>query len=97
MLVWRSIRRTTHVVSVAPHPQLVVAFSDEVIVDLARQGKRRILVVAPSFVADCLETIIEIEQDYKALFVEHGGEDLVMVPSLNDSPDWADAIIEIAG
>ncbi len=72
-------------------------FSDEVIFDLARQGKRRILVVAPSFVADCLETIIEIEQDYKALFVEHGGDELVMVQSLNDSPDWADAIIEIAG
>ncbi len=70
-------------------------FSDEVIIGLAKQGKRRILVVAPSFVADCLETIIEIADDYKSLFISYGGDDLVMVQSLNDLPEWADAVVEI--
>ncbi len=67
-------------------------FADEVIKSLAMSGIKRVLVVAPSFVADCLETTIEIEQDYNEMFKQHGGEELTMVQSLNHSTEWADAI-----
>lgn len=70
-------------------------FTDDTIINLAKTGKKRILVISPSFVADCLETIIEIEQDYKKLFIESGGEDLVMVESLNDNDVWVSAVKEI--
>lgn len=70
-------------------------FTDQIITDLALHGKHKILVIAPSFVADCLETIIEIESDYRRLFLRHGGTELDMVQSLNDSDEWVRAIQEI--
>ena len=50
---------------------------------------------SPAFVADCLETIIEIDEEYANLFNEHGGEQLDMVPSLNDNDDWANGLYQI--
>ncbi len=70
-------------------------FSDQVIRELATQGKKRVLVVAPAFVADCLETTIEIGEEYRDLFIQLGGEELALVESLNDSDQWIDAIREI--
>jgi ferrochelatase len=58
-------------------------FTEDRIKELAQNGTRRVLVVAPSFVADCLETIVEIGMDYKELFEKSGGEELVMVESVN--------------
>jgi ferrochelatase len=69
-------------------------FTDETILALAHKDVKRILVVAPAFVADCLETIVEIE-DYNLLFQKHGGQELVLVPSLNDEDDWVNGILEI--
>ncbi len=73
----------------------ITPFTDELITELAKKGARKILVTAPSFVADCLETILEIEQDYKDIFKYHGGSELVMVRSLNDSSIWVEAIAEM--
>lgn len=70
-------------------------FTDDCLVELAKQGARRVLVVSPSFVADCLETTIEIGEDYRALFLGHGGGELVMVPSLNHEDLWVEAIGEM--
>lgn len=70
-------------------------FTDERIRELAAKGVKRILVVAPSFVADCLETIVEISLDYRELFLREGGNELVMAESLNDEDFWATAIVEI--
>ncbi len=70
-------------------------FTDEEVVALARKGMKKILVVSPAFVADCLETIIELEYEYKELFLEHGGETFTLVHSLNDSDMWVEAIAEI--
>lgn len=72
-------------------------FTDETVKELATKGAGRILVIAPSFVTDCLETIVEIAGEYRDLFIEHGGKELVMVESLNDSTRWAEAIIDITG
>lgn len=71
-------------------------YSDNVITDLAKQGKKKLLVFAPAFVADCLETIYEIGTEYNDLFKEHGGEKVQMVESLNDHPKWIEALAGLA-
>lgn len=71
-------------------------FTDMTLKELIQKGKKRVLVVAPSFVADCLETIIEIKDEYHDLFKQEGGDELVIVVSLNDNDEWVEAIISIA-
>ena len=61
----------------------------------AERGAKRLLVFSPAFVADCLETIIEIGFEYQEAFEELGGEKVDLVPSLNDDPRWMDAIRDI--
>jgi ferrochelatase len=56
---------------------------------------KRLLVVSPAFVADCLETTIEIGEEYDELFREHGGEKVQLVESLNAHPRWADALARL--
>lgn len=67
-------------------------FSDEVVEELAEKGAKRLLVFSPAFVADCLETTVEIGEGYEELFQEKGGETLDLVPSLNSGDDWVDAL-----
>lgn len=68
----------------------VKPFSDEIIKSMPSKGVKRMLVVSPAFVADCLETVIEIGEEYAELFKEHGGEELHLVPSLNAQPAWVE-------
>jgi len=70
-------------------------FTDKNLIERAKSGCRNILVVAPSFVADCLETTVEIGYEYKEMYEREGGEKLQMVESLNDSPEWIDAMDEM--
>ncbi len=71
-------------------------YTDEVIVDLANKGIKKVAVFCPAFVADCLETIEEIGMRAKEDFGEAGGESLRLVPSLNSSERWADAVADMA-
>jgi ferrochelatase len=70
-------------------------YTVEVLPQLAKSGKKKILVLSPAFVADCLETLYEITEEYLELFQEHGGEVLQLVPSLNSNDTWVDAVSEI--
>jgi protoporphyrin/coproporphyrin ferrochelatase len=70
-------------------------FSDHRFEALPGEGVKRLAVYSPSFVADCLETLEEIEIRAKEQFVENGGEDLKLIPSLNSSDLWIDALAEI--
>jgi ferrochelatase len=63
-------------------------FADDVIIEQAKKGSKKLLVFSPAFVADCLETLIEIGFEYQKLFEEHGGEKVQLVESLNDHPMW---------
>lgn len=63
-------------------------FSDEIIEERAKKGDKKLLVFSPAFVADCLETTIEIGDEYQEIFEEHGGEKVQLVESLNDSETW---------
>ncbi|MCK9424936.1 MAG: ferrochelatase [Ignavibacteriaceae bacterium] len=67
-------------------------FADKTIIEHAKKGTKKLLVFSPAFVADCLETIIEIGHEYQQLFVEHGGEKVHLVESLNDSDAWVEAL-----
>jgi ferrochelatase len=70
-------------------------YSDFVIKERAEKGDKKLLIFAPAFVSDCLETIYEIGIEYDTLFRDHGGEKVVMVESLNDSARWIDAMRDI--
>lgn len=70
-------------------------FSDEIIQEKLKQGKKRILVLAPAFVTDCLETIVEIEYEYAEEFMENGGEKLQLVASLNAEDAWVETLKKI--
>jgi len=67
-------------------------FSDKEIIKLAKQGTKRILITAPAFIADCLETTVEIGIEYHELFVKNGGEKIQLVESLNSNDDWIRAV-----
>ena len=70
-------------------------FTDERLMELAESGKKRVLVVPASFVADCLETTLEIGHEYRELFREAGGEKLVMTESLNSSDKWTGVLYDM--
>ena len=70
-------------------------FSDKVVEECARKGMKKILVFSPAFTADCLETIIEIGDEYQEIFKEHGGEKVQLVESLNDHPLWIKCLKEL--
>ena len=70
-------------------------FSDEVVASCARKGMKRILVFSPAFTADCLETIIEIGEEYQDIFRQHGGEKVQLVESLNDHPLWIQCLKDL--
>ena len=77
------------------HTRWIEPFTDNVLAELSAMGKRKVLVVSPSFVADCLETIIEIGEEHRDMFLAAGGEKLDLVHSLNDSDKWAEAVLRI--
>ena len=70
-------------------------FADKVVIERAKKGDKKLLVFSPAFVADCLETIIEIGTEYQQLFEEHGGEKVQLVESLNDHPMWIETLKKI--
>jgi len=70
-------------------------FSDKVIIEQAKKGAKKLLIFSPAFVADCLETIVEIGKEYQQLFVDHGGEKVQLVESLNDHPVWIKTLEEL--
>ena len=71
-------------------------YTSEIIEHQAEHGAKRLLVFCPAFVADCLETTIEITVEYQEEFEEAGGDKIDLVPGLNDHPRWIAAVAELA-
>lgn len=63
---------------------------------LAEQGIKRIDVMCPGFVADCLETLEEIDMEVRQEFLVAGGREFHYIPCLNESPAWIHALSNIA-
>ena len=70
-------------------------YTDEFYRTLPQKGIKRLGVLCPAFVSDCLETLEEVAIRGREEFISHGGEDLKLVPSLNSSETWARAVAEI--
>ena len=60
-------------------------YTDKTVEALAREGVKRIAILTPGFVADCVETLEEIALENQEIFLEHGGERFSFIPCLNDS------------
>ncbi|GJM13005.1 MAG: ferrochelatase [Pseudohongiella sp.] len=71
-------------------------YLDEHLETLLADGYKKIAIVTPSFVSDCLETIHEIGIEYREQFMEGGGEVFQLLPNLNDEPVWFDSVFEIS-
>ncbi|HHC07692.1 MAG TPA: ferrochelatase, partial [Actinobacteria bacterium] len=69
--------------------------TDRILEDLHARGVRRLAVLTPSFVADCLETLEEIGIRLRDQWVDLGGDDLLVVPCLNAAPRWVDVVAEL--
>lgn len=70
-------------------------FSDKVIEKWGKEGAKRVLAFSPAFVADCLETLVEIGVEYDEDFKKLGGEKVQLVPSTNDHPRFIDCLEDL--
>jgi ferrochelatase len=71
-------------------------YTEPTLVEMARQGVKRIDVMCPGFAADCLETLEEIDQEARAAFLAAGGQAYHYIACLNDQPEWLAALAAIA-
>lgn len=67
-------------------------FTDHLYEELPHQGVRKVAVICPSFVADCLETLEEVAIRGRESFQSHGGTELTLVPSLNATASWVKTV-----
>lgn len=67
-------------------------YAEDEIKRLAKEGKKKVLIFCPSFTADCLETSIEVGEEFKELFIEEGGETWQLVESLNAHDLWVESL-----
>jgi len=70
-------------------------FTEKLVLELAGKGVKKILVISPAFVADCLETTNELGVELRDTFLKAGGEELKVVESLNDQAKWVDEMAVI--
>lgn len=70
-------------------------YTEERLDELASQGVKKLLVMSPAFVADCIETLEELAIRGREQFIAAGGEELQLIPCLNNHPDWASALVRL--
>lgn len=70
-------------------------YTDETLVELAQQNKKRILIVCPAFTVDCLETLEEVQLENKSLFLQAGGEVFDYAECLNDDDIWCHDLADL--
>ncbi|WP_162053630.1 ferrochelatase [Pontibacter pamirensis] len=70
-------------------------YTDEVLKTFPANGINKVLAFSPAFVADCLETTIEVGEEFREMFMEAGGEKWQLVESLNSEPMWVEAVKEM--
>jgi ferrochelatase len=71
-------------------------YTSDVLAELGAARTRRVHVLCPGFVADCLETLEEIAIEGRKIFVDAGGGEFRALPCLNESPRWIEALAQIA-
>ena len=68
-------------------------YTDRTIERIGKAGIKKMAIVTPAFVSDCLETLEEIAMEGEEIFHEVGGKEFTTIPCLNDRDDWADVIV----
>jgi len=71
-------------------------YTEPTLVEMARSGVKRVDVVCPGFVSDCLETLEEIGIGARHAFIAAGGKELSLIPCLNEAPEWIEALAAIS-
>lgn len=71
-------------------------YTDYELAELPRRGIKRVLVICPAFVSDCLETLEEIGMRGRDTFLEAGGKEFAQIPCLNEHPLWIAALEKMA-
>jgi len=67
-------------------------YTDVILNNYPKQGIKKVAVVTPAFVTDCLETLEEIAMRAQEEFIENGGEQFLTIPCLNDDQQWCDVV-----
>lgn len=67
-------------------------FTDIRLEEMPGEGIKKLLIICPAFVSDCLETLEEIDERGRESFMEAGGESYEMIPCLNTHPVWVDTL-----
>lgn len=70
-------------------------FTDIRLAELPKEGVKKLLILCPAFVSDCLETLEEIAMRGKETFMEAGGEEYEMIPCMNTQQPWVDTVVEM--
>jgi len=71
-------------------------YTDFELEKLPARGVKKLLVICPAFVSDCLETIEEIGMRGRETFLAAGGGDLTLIPCMNEHPQWLLALEKMA-
>lgn len=74
----------------------ITPFTADTLKQMAKEGVKRIAVVAPSFVADCVETLEELDIEGRQYFLDNGGEEFRLIPCLNDDDAWVGTLADVA-
>lgn len=69
-------------------------YTDRTIERLGLEGTKKMAIVTPAFVSDCLETLEEIAMEGAELFYEVGGKEFTTIPCLNDNDDWVSVLTQ---
>ena len=69
-------------------------YTDATLEEWGREGVRKVRVVCPAFVTDCLETLEEIAEEGRETFLEAGGEDFAVIPCLNEDERWIEYLAQ---
>lgn len=86
VLGWDDEKLTTTFQSRFGPAEWLTPYTDETLKALVEKGVRRVAVISPGFVSDCLETLEEIAVEAREIFLEAGGENFCYIPCLNDTP-----------
>jgi ferrochelatase len=70
-------------------------YTEPTLIELGKQGVKRVDVICPGFTSDCLETMEEISMEAREAFIHAGGEEFHYIECLNDSPDWIRALADL--
>lgn len=70
-------------------------YTEDVLIELAQQQTKNIAIICPAFSSDCLETLDEIQREYRDIFLQAGGQQYHYIPALNDNDDHITALVDI--